>query len=92
MASKIARGHYRSYLRWNNKTPNYVLFLLPFITVLREGLEAVIFVAGVALGSDPSTIPGAVILGVLSGIVVGLTIWIWGTHSSTRYSIVGQLF
>ena len=73
-------------------TPNYVLFLLPFITVLREGLEAVVFVAGVALGSDPSTIPGAVLLGVLSGIVVGLTIWMWGTHSSTRYFHRGQPF
>ena len=73
------------------RAPNYVLFLLPFITVLREGLEAVIFVAGVALGSDPSTIPGAVLLGVLSGIVVGLVIWMWGTHSSTRSTIVGQL-
>lgn len=27
----------------------WALFLLPFITVLREGLEAIIFVAGVSL-------------------------------------------
>jgi len=74
------------------KTSNYVLFLLPFVTLLREGLEAVVFVAGVALGSDPSTIPGAVLLGVLSGLVVGLIIWTWGTHSSTQYYIVGHLF
>jgi high-affinity iron transporter len=73
------------------KTSNYVLFLLPFITVLREGLEAVVFVAGVALGSDPSTIPGAVLLGVFSGIGVGLAIWMWGTHSSMPYSLVSQL-
>jgi high-affinity iron transporter len=74
------------------KTSNYALFLLPFITVLREGLEAVVFVAGVALGSDPSTIPGAVLLGVLSGLGVGFTIWMWGTHSSTQYSFTPQLF
>lgn len=74
------------------KTSNYVLFLLPFITVLREGLESVVFVAGLALGSDPSTIPGAVLLGVLSGLGVGLTIWMWGTHSSTQYSSVDHLF
>ena len=74
------------------KASNYALFLLPFITVLREGLEAVVFVAGVALGSDPSTIPGAVLLGVLSGFGVGITIWMWGTHSSTQYLFVVQLF
>src|SRR5260221_4527575 len=68
------------------ETSNYALFLLPFITVLREGLEAVVFVAGVALGSDPSTIPGAVLLGVLSGLGVGLAIWMWGTHSSMQRS------
>lgn len=70
------------------KSSNYALFLLPFITVLREGLEAVVFVAGVALGADPSTIPGAVLLGVLSGLGVGFTIWMWGTHSSTQYPFV----
>jgi high-affinity iron transporter len=73
-------------------TSNYALFLLPFITVLREGLEAVVFVAGIALGSDPSTIPGAVLLGVVSGLGVGLAIWMWGTHSSAQYFLMGQLF
>lgn len=30
------------------KTSRYALFLLPFITVLREGLEAVVFASGVS--------------------------------------------
>jgi len=32
------------------KSGKWALFLLPFITVLREGLEAVVFVGGVSLG------------------------------------------
>jgi len=35
----------------------WALFLLPFITVLREGLEAVIFVAGVSLSFSSSSFP-----------------------------------
>lgn len=36
-------------IRAEGKSGKWALFLLPFITVLREGLEAVIFVAGVRL-------------------------------------------
>ena len=32
---------------WSQK---YAMFLLPFVTVLREGVEAVVFIAGVDLG------------------------------------------
>lgn len=37
-----ARGNMRAVKLWSEK---YVMFLLPFVTVLREGLEAVIFMS-----------------------------------------------
>ena len=33
------------------KSVKYLLFTLPFITVLREGLEAVVFIGGVRIPS-----------------------------------------
>jgi high-affinity iron transporter len=47
------------------RSSKYALFLLPLITVLREGLEAVIFVGGVALGEPAKSIPIAAIVGLL---------------------------
>ncbi|KAJ6147734.1 hypothetical protein N7497_009716 [Penicillium chrysogenum] len=40
--------------RWLEK---YAMFILPFITILREGLEAVVYVGGVGLGLPASSFP-----------------------------------
>ena len=53
----------------------YAMFFLPFITVLREGLEAVVFIGGVSLGLPASSIPLAAITGILAGVLVGLLIY-----------------
>lgn len=53
------------------KSSKWTLFLLPMITVLREGLEAVVFVGGVSLGQSAKSIPLAAICGVLVGFIVG---------------------
>lgn len=54
--------------QWAEK---YAMFLLPFVTVLREGLEAVVFIGGVSLSSPASGFPLAVFCGLLAGIAVG---------------------
>ncbi|KAJ3019740.1 UNVERIFIED_CONTAM: hypothetical protein HDU68_010520 [Siphonaria sp. JEL0065] len=43
------------------KTP---LFWVPFVTVIREGLEGMIFLGGTAIGSDAGAIPLAVLGGL----------------------------
>lgn len=53
----------------------YAMFLLPFVTVLREGLEAVIFIGGVGLGMPATAFPLAVICGLGAGILVGYLIY-----------------
>lgn len=53
----------------------YAMFLLPFITVLREGLEAVVFIGGVGLGLPAASFPLAVICGLLAGIAIGYLIY-----------------
>lgn len=53
----------------------YAMFLLPFITVLREGIEAVAFIGGVSLGLPASSFPLAVICGLGCGALVGFFIY-----------------
>lgn len=57
---------------WSEK---YAMFILPFITVLREGLEAVVFIGGVGLGLPASSFPLAVICGILLGVLIGYVIY-----------------
>lgn len=68
-----AGGFMRSVKVWSEK---YVMFLLPFVTVLREGLEAVVYIGGVSLTGLPATsFPLAVICGLLCGCLVGYIIY-----------------
>lgn len=53
----------------------YAMFLLPFVTVLREGLEAVVFIGGVGLGLPGQSIPLAVVCGLLVGCLIGYIIY-----------------
>ncbi|KAK2865189.1 hypothetical protein FQN49_003820 [Arthroderma sp. PD_2] len=53
----------------------YALFILPFITVLREGLEAVVFIGGVSLGASASSIPIPTVVGLIAGSAVGYMIF-----------------
>lgn len=53
----------------------YAMFVLPFITVLREGLEAVVFIGGVGLGLPATSFPLAVICGVAAGCLIGFLIY-----------------
>jgi len=53
----------------------YFMFWLPFVTVLREGLEAVVFIGGVSLGIPATAFPLAVVTGLLAGILIGFIIY-----------------
>lgn len=57
---------------WGEK---YAMFLLPFITVLREGLEAVVFVRGVSFTLPATSIPLPAVIGLIAGSVVGYLIY-----------------
>lgn len=53
----------------------YAMFVLPFITVLREGIEGIVFVAGVSFSAPASAVPLPVIMGLLSGGLVGYILY-----------------
>ncbi|CAK3857621.1 plasma membrane iron permease [Lecanosticta acicola] len=62
----------------------YAMFWLPFITVLREGLEAVVFIGGVGLGLPATSFPLAVICGLLAGVVIGYLIYRGGNTTKLQ--------
>jgi len=53
----------------------YSMFVLPFITVIREGLEAVVFVGGVSFATPASAVPLPTIMGLIAGFFVGWVIY-----------------
>jgi len=70
------------------KTGKWVLFILPMITVLREGLEAVVFVGGVSLGQPATSIPIAAIVGLVCGLVCGALIYAFASRTTLTVFLV----
>jgi high-affinity iron transporter len=61
--------------RLKHYAEKYAMFILPFITVLREGIEAIVFVAGVSFTSPASAFPLPVVVGLLAGFAVGYLLY-----------------
>lgn len=61
--------------RFKTWCEKYAMFILPFVTVLREGLEAVIFIGGVSLGQPATAFPLAVVSGLTAGCLIGYFIY-----------------
>ncbi|OWB55450.1 hypothetical protein B5S28_g1322 [[Candida] boidinii] len=62
----------------------YAMFFLPFITCLREGLEAVVFVGGVGMGTPATSFPIPVICGLIAGGLVGVFLYFGGSMVSLQ--------
>ncbi|GEQ67840.1 hypothetical protein JCM33374_g1506 [Metschnikowia sp. JCM 33374] len=69
-------------------TKKYSMFILPFVTTLREGLEAVVFVGGVGLNSPASSFPIPVICGLIAGILVGVIMYYSGANFSLQIFLI----
>ena len=81
----------RDFFRLGYLSRRYAMFILPFITVLREGLEAVIFVAGAGIttqGSHASAYPLPVFVGLLAGGLVGFLLYYGASRSSMQIFLV----
>lgn len=92
--AKIAKAiqtkgsHARFGARFKAWAERYAMFILPFITVLREGLEAVVFIGGVGIGMPASSFPLAVFCGLLAGIFIGYLIYRGGNQASLQIFLV----
>ncbi|KAF9226368.1 Ftr1 protein [Gyrodon lividus] len=70
------------------KTGKWVLFVLPLITVLREGIEAIVFVGGVALGEPAKSIPIAAIVAIVCGLFCGFAIYQFASRTTLKIFLV----
>lgn len=77
--SKWSLGYY---------TKKYALFILPFITCLREGLEAVVFVGGVGFTDSARSFPLPVVIGLIAGITVGCLLYYFGSTISLQIFLI----
>ncbi|ORY38846.1 hypothetical protein BCR33DRAFT_720514 [Rhizoclosmatium globosum] len=60
--------------RKSNKATQ-AFFWVPFLTVIREGLEGMLFLGGTAISEDPGHIPLAVIAALICGVILGYAIY-----------------
>lgn len=72
---------------WSKK---YAMFLLPFITVLREGLECVVFVGGVSFAAPATSFPLPVITGLLGGSAIGWLIYKGGNTIRLQWFLIAS--
>lgn len=76
--------------RFKTWCEKYAMFILPFVTVLREGIEAVLFIAGVGIGLPATSIPLAVICGLGAGALIGYLIYKGGNKTSLQIFLVAS--
>ncbi|KIL62862.1 hypothetical protein M378DRAFT_12519 [Amanita muscaria Koide BX008] len=85
---KLRRAFEGKNVDSSTRTGKWALFFLPFITVLREGLEAVVFVGGVSLGQTATSIPIAAIVGLIVGLIVGYAVYQFASRSTLTIFMV----
>ncbi|KAN0103665.1 iron transporter FTH1 [Russula decolorans] len=56
--------------------------------MLREGLEAVVFVGGVSLGQSADSIPIAAIVGIICGLLCGFVIYAFASRAALTVFLV----
>ncbi|KAK5997144.1 High affinity iron permease ftrA [Cladobotryum mycophilum] len=69
-------------------TEKYAMFMLPFITVLREGIEAVVFIAGVTFSAPATAVPLPVVIGLIVGAMVGYVLYKGGSTTKLQLFLV----
>jgi len=70
------------------KAGKWALLVLPLVTVLREGMEAVVFVGGVSLGQPATSIPLAAIIAIICGLVVGYFIYAFASRTTLTIFLI----
>lgn len=68
----------------------YAMFVLPFVTVLREAIEAIVFIAGVTFSAPGSSVPIPVVVGLAAGCAVGYALYKTGSSTSLKFFLIAS--
>lgn len=71
-----------------SRRSKYALILLPLSVVLREGVEAVIFLGGIGLNDPGTSLPIPAIIGACCGILVGYLLYKGCSTASFKYFLL----
>ncbi|KZL68987.1 high-affinity iron transporter [Colletotrichum tofieldiae] len=86
METPIKTGANRGWLK--HFAEKYAMFILPFITVLREGIEAIVFVAGVSFSAPATAVPLPAVVGLIVGALVGYVLYKGGSTAKLQVFLV----
>lgn len=70
-------------------TEKYAFFILPFITALREGLEAVVFIGGIGIDKPLTSIPLSMLSAVVISVTFGTFFFEYSNTLSLKICLVG---
>ncbi len=68
----------------------YAMGILPFVTTLREGLEAVVFVGGIGVNQPFTAFPLAIISALALGSIIGVSLYKGGNSMSLQIFLVAS--
>ncbi|KAG5417318.1 FTH1 [Candida metapsilosis] len=71
-------------------TEKYNMVILPFVTTLREGLEAIVFIGGIGVNEDTSiwAIINAAVIAVIVGTLIGCILYRSGNTLSLQWFLI----
>ncbi|KAK6465103.1 iron permease [Scheffersomyces coipomensis] len=74
---------------WSEK---YSMLLLPFITTLREGLEAIVFIGGIGINENTSivAIVNSAIFAIILGTFIGILLYRSGNTLSLQWFLISS--
>lgn len=89
LAQKVKRTSRSGLGTWlGDWSRRHVMFILPFITTMREGVEAIVFVGGVSLSLPATAFPLPVVCGIIAAAVVGLLLYRGGNMLSIQLFLI----
>ncbi|BBN03669.1 high-affinity iron transporter [Marchantia polymorpha subsp. ruderalis] len=83
--TKVTIESVENFGKFQSTKSKYAFFLMPFTIVIREGVEAVIFLGGIGLEGSGTAYPLAAITGAMCGISVGILLYKGGNHVAFRW-------
>lgn len=90
LGNLISDSNFLDTSKSSNWSEKYTMFVLPFITTLREGLEAIVFVGGIGINDNTSVsaITNAALLAMAIGSCVGLVLYRSGNTLSLQWFLI----
>lgn len=86
----VEKSHQKSRWMRSDWGRRYAMFILPLITTMREGVEAVVFVGGVSLGYPATSFPLPVVTGIIAGLLTGWLIYRGGNVMSIQIFLIAS--